>query len=239
MQFSPSRSWTARSSVPATGDPVAGVPGWPSSASRGVNSQREMAAAFHRAGFDSYDVHMTDLFSGRVGLDEFRGMAVPGGFCYGDVLGAGEGWAKSILYNDSVRETFETFFRRDDVFVFGVCNGLSDAVGAAVPAAGCRSLAAVRSQPLGSVRSPVVAGADRVESVAVVGGHGGFANSDRHVPRRRPGAVRVGRSAGRVRARFRLRTLRGTTAANRRGSIRRIPTARPGASRDSPTGTAA
>ena len=90
---------------------------------QGVNSQREMAAAFHHAGFDSYDVHMTDLFSGRVGLDEFRGMAVPGGFCYGDVLGAGEGWAKSILYNDSVRETFETFFRRDDVFVFGVCNG--------------------------------------------------------------------------------------------------------------------
>ena len=90
---------------------------------QGVNSQREMAAAFHRAGFDSYDVHMTDLFSGRVGLDEFRGMAVPGGFCYGDVLGAGGGWAKSILYNDTVRETFETFFERDDVFVFGVCNG--------------------------------------------------------------------------------------------------------------------
>ena len=90
---------------------------------QGVNSQREMAAAFHRAGFDSYDVHMTDLFSGRVGLDEFRGMAVPGGFCYGDVLGAGGGWAKSILYNDSVREAFETFFGRDDVFVFGVCNG--------------------------------------------------------------------------------------------------------------------
>ncbi len=90
---------------------------------QGVNSQREMAAAFHRAGFDSYDVHMTDLFSGRIGLDGFRGMAVPGGFCYGDVLGAGEGWAKSILHNDSVRERFETFFRRDDVFVFGVCNG--------------------------------------------------------------------------------------------------------------------
>ena len=90
---------------------------------QGVNSQREMAAAFHRAGFDSYDVHMTDLFSGHVGLDEFRGMAVPGGFCYGDVLGAGEGWAKSILYNDPLRETFETFFGREDVFVFGVCNG--------------------------------------------------------------------------------------------------------------------
>ena len=99
---------------------------------QGVNSQREMAAAFHRAGFDSYDVHMTDLFSGRVGLDEFRGLVVPGGFCYGDVLGAGEGWAKSILYNDSVRDSFETFFRRDDVFVFGVCNG-------------CQMLAALQS----------------------------------------------------------------------------------------------
>ena len=97
-----------------------------------MNSQRELAAAFHRAGFDSFDVHMTDLFSGRVGLDDFRGLAVPGGFCYGDVLGAGEGWAKSILYNDSVRDSFETFFRRDDVFVFGVCNG-------------CQMLAALQS----------------------------------------------------------------------------------------------
>ena len=90
---------------------------------QGVNGHREMAAAFHRAGFDSYDVHMTDLFSGRVGLDEFSGMVASGGFAYGDVLGAGEGWAKSILYNDTVRERFEEFFRRDDVFVFGVCNG--------------------------------------------------------------------------------------------------------------------
>ncbi len=99
---------------------------------QGVNGHREMAAAFHRAGFDSYDVHMTDLFSGRVGLDDFRGMAASGGFAYGDVLGAGEGWAKSILYNDAVRERFEEFFRRDDVFVFGVCNG-------------CQMLAALRS----------------------------------------------------------------------------------------------
>ena len=90
---------------------------------QGVNGHREMAAAFHRAGFDSYDVHMTDLFSGRVGLDEFRGMVASGGFAYGDVLGAGGGWAKSILYNDAVRERFEEFFLRDDVFAFGVCNG--------------------------------------------------------------------------------------------------------------------
>ena len=99
---------------------------------QGVNGQREMAAAFHRAGFDSHDVHMTDLFSGRVGLDEFRGLAACGGFSYGDVLGAGEGWAKSILYNDAVRDRFEAFFRREDVFVFGVCNG-------------CQMLAALKS----------------------------------------------------------------------------------------------
>ena len=90
---------------------------------QGVNSQKEMAAAFHRAGFDSYDIHMTDIFSGRAGLDGFRGLVACGGFSYGDVLGAGEGWAKSILYNDAVRDRFEDFFRRDDVFVFGVCNG--------------------------------------------------------------------------------------------------------------------
>jgi len=90
---------------------------------QGVNSQREMAAAFDRAGFDAYDVHMTDVLSGRVGLEGYRGMAVCGGFSYGDVLGAGEGWAKSILYNDSVRERFATFFAREDAFVLGVCNG--------------------------------------------------------------------------------------------------------------------
>ena len=69
-------------------------------------------------------MHTSDIFSGQAwAWHELRRMAVPGGFCYGDVLGAGGGWAKSILYNDSVRETFETFFGRDDVFVFGVCNG--------------------------------------------------------------------------------------------------------------------
>ncbi len=90
---------------------------------QGVNSQREMAAAFDRAGFDAYDVHMTDLFSGRLGLDDFSGVVACGGFSYGDVLGAGEGWAKSILYNDTVRDKFEEYFRREDSFVFGVCNG--------------------------------------------------------------------------------------------------------------------
>ncbi len=90
---------------------------------QGVNSHIEMAAAFHRAGFEPFDVHMTDLMSGRFALDQFRGLVVCGGFSYGDVLGAGEGWAKSILFNARLREMFATFFHRDDVFALGVCNG--------------------------------------------------------------------------------------------------------------------
>jgi phosphoribosylformylglycinamidine synthase len=90
---------------------------------QGVNSQREMAAALHRAGFEPYDVHMTDLFSARHRLDEFDGLIACGGFSYGDVLGGGGGWAKSILHNDRARELFGDFFARPDVFVLGVCNG--------------------------------------------------------------------------------------------------------------------
>jgi phosphoribosylformylglycinamidine synthase len=90
---------------------------------QGVNSQMEMAAAFHRAGFESLDVHMTDLIAGRVRLDDFRGLVACGGFSYGDVLGAGEGWAKSILFNVRLREQFSGFFERADTFTLGVCNG--------------------------------------------------------------------------------------------------------------------
>ncbi len=90
---------------------------------QGVNSQREMAAALHRAGFDPFDVHMTDLLSARRRLDEFHGLIACGGFSYGDVLGGGGGWAKSILHNDRARELFADFFARPDVFVLGVCNG--------------------------------------------------------------------------------------------------------------------
>ncbi|GAA5159445.1 phosphoribosylformylglycinamidine synthase [Viridibacterium curvum] len=90
---------------------------------QGVNSQNEMASAFEAAGFDAYDVHMSDLMSGRVKLDDFVGLAACGGFSYGDVLGAGQGWAKSILFNDKLREQFATFFARKDTFALGVCNG--------------------------------------------------------------------------------------------------------------------
>lgn len=90
---------------------------------QGVNGEIEMAGAFDRTGFRCIDVHMTDILSGRVSLADFRGLAACGGFSYGDVLGAGEGWAKSILFNDKAREEFQQFFHRSDTFSLGVCNG--------------------------------------------------------------------------------------------------------------------
>jgi phosphoribosylformylglycinamidine synthase len=90
---------------------------------QGVNGQIEMAHAFARAGFHAVDVHMTDIINGRVSLRDFRGLAACGGFSYGDVLGAGEGWAKSILFNPRARAEFAAFFAREDAFALGVCNG--------------------------------------------------------------------------------------------------------------------
>ncbi|MEO6246733.1 MAG: phosphoribosylformylglycinamidine synthase [Opitutaceae bacterium] len=90
---------------------------------QGVNGEVEMAAAFTRAGFKAIDVHMTDILSGRVSLKDFRGLAACGGFSYGDVLGAGEGWAKSILFHERARAEFAAFFARGDTFALGVCNG--------------------------------------------------------------------------------------------------------------------
>jgi len=90
---------------------------------QGVNGEIEMAAAFTRAGFLAVDVHMTDILSGRVSLQGFRGLAACGGFSYGDVLGAGEGWAKSALFNERARTEFAAFFAREDTFGLGVCNG--------------------------------------------------------------------------------------------------------------------
>ncbi len=90
---------------------------------QGVNGQVEMAAAFDRAGFEAVDVHMTDILSGRRSLAEFRGLAACGGFSYGDVLGAGEGWAKSILFNARARRELTDFFARADAFALGICNG--------------------------------------------------------------------------------------------------------------------
>ncbi len=107
-------------------DITAGLEGRPMVAilrEQGVNGQIEMAAAFDRAGFATVDVHMSDILTGSVTLDGFRGLVACGGFSYGDVLGAGEGWAKSILFNDQARAQFKAFFERSDTFALGVCNG--------------------------------------------------------------------------------------------------------------------
>src|SRR5690606_7630183 len=108
---------------------------------QGVNGQRESAAARGREGFDAYDVHMSDVLSGRMRLDEFRGVVACGGFSYGDVLGAGEGWAKTILHDDRTREQFAAFFAREDTFALGVCNG-------------CQMLAALKALIPGAERWP-------------------------------------------------------------------------------------
>jgi phosphoribosylformylglycinamidine synthase len=108
---------------------------------QGINGQVEMAAALDRAGFAAVDVHMTDIIGGRVGLAAFKGFTACGGFSYGDVLGAGEGWAKSILFNRRARDEFEAFFRRSDSFALGVCNG-------------CQMMSSLRELILGAERWP-------------------------------------------------------------------------------------
>ena len=108
---------------------------------QGVNGQIEMAAAFTRAGFDAYDVHMTDLQEGRRRLDAFHGFAACGGFSYGDVLGAGRGWATSILLNERLREQFAAFFANSTKFALGACNG-------------CQMMAALKEIIPGAARWP-------------------------------------------------------------------------------------
>ena len=105
---------------------------------QGVNGQIEMAAAFDRAGFDTFDVHTTDLVAGRHRLADFQGLAACGGFAYGDVLGAGTGWARSILFNAALAEQFSNFFNRPDTFSLGVCNGcqMLSQLKAIIPGAG-------------------------------------------------------------------------------------------------------
>ena len=90
---------------------------------QGVNGQQEMAAAFTKAGFDAIDVHMSDILAGQVQFDDYKGLVACGGFSYGDVLGAGRGWANSILFHEQARNQFSQFFQREDTFTLGVCNG--------------------------------------------------------------------------------------------------------------------
>ncbi len=109
---------------------------------QGVNSQVEMAGAFLRAGFEAVDVHMSDVIAGRVSLASFKGLAACGGFSYGDVLGGGQGWAKSILFHAGARREFEAFFGRADTFALGSCNG-------------CQMMAALKEIIPGAAHWPV------------------------------------------------------------------------------------
>jgi phosphoribosylformylglycinamidine synthase len=104
---------------------------------QGVNSHLEMSFAMHQAGFETFDVHMSDLQAGRARLDMFQGFVACGGFSYGDTLGAGEGWARSILFNPALADQFATFFNRADTFALGVCNGcqMMAALGPMIPGA--------------------------------------------------------------------------------------------------------
>ena len=104
---------------------------------QGVNSQLEMSYAMHLAGFETYDVHMSDLHGGRARLDQFQGFVACGGFSYGDTLGAGEGWARSVMFNPVLADQFATFFNRTDTFALGVCNGcqMMAALAAMIPGA--------------------------------------------------------------------------------------------------------
>ena len=104
---------------------------------QGVNSHVEMSYAMSLGGFDTYDVHMSDLHSGRVTLDQFKGFVACGGFSYGDTLGAGEGWARSILFNAALADRFAAFFARSDSFALGICNGcqMMAALAAMIPGA--------------------------------------------------------------------------------------------------------
>lgn len=162
---------------------------------QGVNGHVEMAAAFHRAGFAPVDVHMSDLQSGRADLAQFRGLVACGGFSYGDVLGAGEGWAKSILFNDRMRESFSAYFSREDTFTLGVCNGcqMVSALKELIPGAAHwprfvrnRSeqfearLALVRVEPSPSVLLSGMAGSHLPIAVAHGEGRAEFAESAAH-----------------------------------------------------------
>ena len=133
---------------------------------------------------------MTDILSGRVRLGRFHGLVACGGFSYGDVLGAGEGWAKSILFNPLAREEFAAFFARDATFTLGVCNGcqMLSALKELIP--GAQTLAALRAQSIGAVRGALDAGARSAVAVGAVGGHAGLGAAHRGGAWRRSGRVR-------------------------------------------------
>ena len=183
---------------------------------QGVNGQVEMAAAFDRAGFAAYDVHMSDILAGRRSLAAFKGFVACGGFSYGDVLGAGEGWAKSILFNARARDDFAAFFARGDAFALGVCNGcqMMSNLSELIPGTG-HWPHFVRNRSEQYEGRLVVLEVRRV-AIALLSRHGRQPDSRRHRPRRRlcgiprRGAARCG--AALRHAAFRRRARRADDA---------------------------
>ena len=163
---------------------------------QGVNSHLEMAAVFERAGFDPIDVHMSDLLEHRRTLDEFRVLVACGGFSYGDVLGGGGGWAKSILYHPEIRDAFSAFFAADTLSL-GVCNGCQMFAQLKSLIPGAARLAAIRSQSFGAVRGAYESRSDQLRRVTVARRNGGFGAADRGRPRRRPRRIRIGQRVSR------------------------------------------
>ena len=180
---------------------------------QGVNGQVEMAAAFDRAGFAAYDVHMTDIIAGRTALSMFAGIVAGGGFSYGDVLGAGEGWAKSILFNARARDEFAAFFARSGTFALGVCNGCQMMSNLHEIIPGHRALAAFRAQSERTVRGAAGAARSATVAVAVLRRHGRQSHPGGVGARRR--SCRVSRSRRSWPPRRRWRTCASSTIAAR------------------------
>ena len=198
-----------------------------SCASRASTATSKWRRRFIAPASTPYDVHMTDLVARRMRLDDFRGLVVCGGFSYGDVLGAGEGWAKSILFNSRLRDAFSAFFQRGGHVHARRVQRLPDDVGAARADSRHGALAALRAQSLRAVRRTPEPGRSRQVAVAVLRRHGGLAHADRGCARRGPRGVRGrerARRAGRVRTCCRCAS--STTTAGRRSAIRRTRTAR-------------
>ncbi len=166
---------------------------------QGVNSQTEMAYAFHRAGFTSVDVHMTDLIEAAQSLAGFKGVVACGGFSYGDVLGAGGGWAKTILHNPALAEMFIAFFGRADSFALGVCNGcqMMSHLRAIIP--GARDWPRFERNASEQFEGRLVQVDILGVAVALLCRHGRDSRADRQCARRRACGVRLSRQRRRGR----------------------------------------
>ena len=176
---------------------------------QGVNGHVEMAAAFDAGDFDAFDVHMSDLAGGRISLTGFTGLAACGGFSFGDVLGAGAGWAYSIRFNPRCRDEFAAFFRRGDTFTLGVCNGcqMLARLRDLIPGAG--AWPPLRAQPLRAVRGTPPDDPDRRLPVALPQGNGRLGAPHRGRARRGPCGLRRRRPRPRDPRRSRLPAIRG------------------------------